>query len=302
MSKGLILNIQGVDINVTSKDEEDYICLSDMVAKNGGNSRIQNWIRNKGTLEFLGVWEQMNNPNFNTEEYNKIMMEAGLDRFIISPAQWIKKTNAIGITSKAGKYGGTYAHKDIAFEFGSHLSPVFKLLLIKEFQRLKDEEAKRLNNEWDYRRFLSKANYTIHTDAIKAHLIPISTIPKAKQGIVYANEAEVLNYALFNMSSKDWKEQNPTLALNGKNMRDYADAHQLIVLSNLEGINAELIKQKVDVKERVKYLRNIAIDQLNSLRNSRYTLEMIKSPYLKANEKSTTSQSKELPNSPNDKE
>lgn len=280
MSKNRIINIQGVDISVSNKNDDDYISLTDMVTNNGGADRIKNWIRNKSTIEFLGVWEQMYNSDFNSAAFDQIMMESGVDRFIISPTQWISKTNAIGITSKAGRFGGTYAHKDIAFELGSHLSPVFKLLLIKEFQRLKEDEAKRLNSEWDYRRFLAKTNYAIHTDAIKIHLVPLSNIPKDKEGIIYASEAELLNMAMFNITSKEWEEQNPSLALDGKNMRDYADAHELLVLSNLESVNAVMIRAQVPPELRVKRLRATAIDHLRALRSSKYTVDKIQSPFL----------------------
>lgn len=280
MSKNRIITVKEREINIASVNEQDYICLTDMAKDQEGDDHIRNWMRKRDTVEFLGLWESLNNPNFKGVEFDTFRKEAGLNSFNLTPKKWIEATEAIGIVSKAGKGGGTYAHKDIAFEFGSWLSPAFKLLIIREFQRLKEEEASRQNLEWDFRRFLSKTNYVIHTDAIKVHLVPLANLPKDKEGIVYASEAEILNYALFNISSKEWKEQNPTLALNKKNIRDYADAHELIVLSNLESINAEMIRAHVSAPDRLKRLRITAIEQLKSLRKSVYTLDKIQSPFL----------------------
>jgi hypothetical protein len=269
MSKNRTIIVNQIQITISEKNNEDYISLTDMVKDNGGNDKIQQWIRNKDTVEFLGVWEQLNNPNFNSVEFHRIMYEAGVQRFTMSLSQWIDKTGAVGVISKAGKYGGTYAHKDIAFEFGTYLSPVFKLLLIKEFQRLKDEESKQIGGVWDIRRFISKVNYRIQTDAIKENLIPIKHLSKDKEGLVYAEEAELLNFALFGITSKEWKNQNPSLVLQNRNMRDYADTHQLIVMANLESLNAEMIKRSVEAKNRLETLREVAVSQLKSLRASK---------------------------------
>ena len=269
MSKNRTIIVNQIQITISEKNNEDYISLTDMVKDNGGNDKIQQWIRNKDTVKFLGVWEQLNNPNFNSVEFHRIMYEAGVQRFTMSLSQWIDKTGAVGVISKAGKYGGTYAHKDIAFEFGTYLSPVFKLLLIKEFQRLKDEESKQIGGVWDIRRFISKVNYRIQTDAIKENLIPIKHLSKDKEGLVYAEEAELLNFALFGITSKEWKNQNPSLVLQNRNMRDYADTHQLIVMANLESLNAEMIKRSVEAKNRLETLREVAVSQLKSLRASK---------------------------------
>jgi len=266
MSKNKVLNVQGTDIVMISDKNEDYICLTDMV-KNYENSHviIGNWLRRKDTLEYLGIWERLNNPNFNLIEFDEVKKGAGLNRFTLSPKQWIEKTNAIGITSKSGKYGGTFAQKDIAFHFAMWLSPEFQLLIIKEFQLLKERETSGLQQHWDLRRFISKANYHIQTDAIKLNLIPLRNLPKEKEGLVYAEEADVLNVALFGVTSKEWRTNNPQLALHDNNLRDYANTHQLIVMANLQSLNAELIKSKVPQTERVKILRSAAISQLQSL-------------------------------------
>ncbi len=275
------IKVNGQEINIISKNDDDYICLTDMVSGNEeGSKLIEKWLTNKNTIEYLGVWEQLNNPDFNSPEFGGIRNEAGTNRFFMSVKQWITKTNAIGIVARTGRYGGTYAHKDIAFQFGMYISPMFNLLLVKEFQRLKEEEQNRLSGEWDFRRLLAKANYKIHTDAIKETLIPISNLPEKMKGIIYADEAEILNFALFGITAKAWKENNPELALKGLNIRDCADAHELIVLSNLESANASMIKKGVDRKRRLEVLRDKAESELKSLRSSNYTLDKIKSPYL----------------------
>ena len=197
-----------------------------MAFSNGGNDKIQQWIRNKDTVEFLGTWEQLYNPNFNSVEFHRIMYEAGVARFTLSISQWITKTNAIGLKSKAGRYGSTLAHKDLAFEFGTYLSPIFKLALIKEFQRLKEEEAKALGGHWDFRRFAAKVNLKIQTDAVKQILIPITNLPVEKQGILYAEASDIIYIAMFGYTSKDWREKNPELAKKGYNIRDLANTHQ----------------------------------------------------------------------------
>ena len=217
-------------------------------------------LRNRNTVEFLGAWEQLNNPNFNYGEFATIKSKAGLNSYKISVKEWVEKTNAIGLRAVAGRYGGTYAHKDIAFEFGMWISPIFKLYLIKEFQRLKNEENERLRLDWDFKRSLTKINYKIHTDAIKKHIIPTITDQEAK--FTYANEADVLNKALFGMTAKEWRDKNPK---KEGNIRDYANVYELVSLANLETHNAEFIKQGLPQGERLKKLNAIAISQIASL-------------------------------------
>ncbi len=218
-------------------------------------------MRNRETIEFLGLWEKINNDNFNSIEFDGIKMQAGINSFTLTPKGWIEKTSAIGIISKAGRYGGTYAHRDIAFEFASWISAEFKLFLIKEFQGLKEDEIQNKSLEWDLSRSLSKINYKIHTDAIKEHLVPY-VIDKPKESFVYANEADLLNVALFGVTAKEWREANKD---KEGNVRDYASVEQLIVLSNLESINAELIKQELAQNERLVRLNQTAITQIKSL-------------------------------------
>ncbi len=258
--------VQDTEINV----DEDYISLTDMVRSNTTEiGLIEKWISNKNTIEFIGAWEQLNNQNFNYPEFGVIKNEAGTNRFIMSVKQWVAKTNAIGLTAKTGRYGGTYAHKDIAFEFGTWLSPVFKLYLIKEFQRLKEDEQKRLSSGWDVRRLVSKANYKIQTDAIAENLIPNMHLPKDKEFIVYAEEADLVNYALFGMTAKQWRDKNPKLVAQGTNIRDYANVFQLIVISNLESLNGEMIHQGISKGDRFKTLQTVAASQLKSLSTSK---------------------------------
>ncbi len=257
--------VQDRKISVMKVRDEDYISLTDMVKNFGDDVMIYQWMRNRNTVEFIGVWEQLHNPKFKGLEFDTFKKQAGLNSFSLTPKKWIETTNAIGFVSKAGRYGGgTYAHKDIAFEFGTWLSPQFKLYLIKEFQRLKEEESLRLEQGWDIKRMLAKINYKIHTDAVKAHLIP-ANISKNRINIVYANEADVLNVALFGKTAKDWRDEN-----KGKdgNIRDYADVTQLVVLANLEGINAELIRQGLSQPDRLLQLNQIAISQMQSLLGS----------------------------------
>lgn len=264
------INVKGLDIKVISKNNNDYICLTDMVKEMDSNHVIiSNWLRQKNTLEFLSIWERLNNPDFKLIEFDELSKDAGLNRFTMSPKKWAETTGAIGITSKSGKYGGTYAHKDIAFHFGLWISPEFNLLLIKEFQRLKDEESKGLGQVWDFRRFLTKTNYRIQTDAIKDVLIPLKNLPKDKEGVVYAEEADLLYVAMYGYTSKQWRENNPELALKGHNLRDYADTHQLIVLNNLETFNAELIRNGIQIRDRLVLLRKAAIQQLKSIGKSK---------------------------------
>jgi len=255
------LTVQGVEIHLTTKGEEDYISLTDMVSKfDGGGSLIESWLRNKDTVEFLGVWERLNNQDFNSPGFEGIRSRAGLNRFSLSVSQWVKETNGIGVYAKAGRYGGTFAHRDIAFEFGSWLSPEFKLYLITEFQRFKQAEAER-GLDWDVRRTLSKVQYRVHTDAVKEHLIPPQLTPK-EAGFVYASEADLLNKALFGMTAMEWKRQNPDAK---GNPRDHATIEQLVVLSSLESQNALLIQQHVDAAVRLQILNAQARSQLQSL-------------------------------------
>jgi hypothetical protein len=254
------IDVQGKGITIISQNDEDYISLTDMVKNiENGLSLIEKWLRNKNTIEFLGIWEEMYNPVFNSPEFEGIKNQAGLNRFALSVKQWVEKTNSKGIIAKAGRYGGTYAYKDIAFEFASWISPKFKLYLIKEFQRLKDEERKQLG--WDIRRNLAKINYRIHTDAIKENLIPVE-LSKLQVNLVYATEADVLNMALFGMTAKDWRDKNPE---NKGNIRDYADISQLVCLSNLENLNAHFINEGIAQNERLVRLNKIAIHQMKLL-------------------------------------
>jgi hypothetical protein len=260
--KNRTITVKTSSITVVSRHEQDYISLTDMVRSfEGGSALIEQWLKNKDTVLFLGVWEQLNNASFNSPEFDGIKNEAGRNSFYLSAKKWIEATGAIGLLAKAGRYGGTFAHKDIAFEFGSWLSPEFKLYLIKEFQRLKEEEAKSTSLAWSFQRTLTKVNYKIHTDAIKAHLIP-ARLTRAQTATVYANEADLLNVALFGQTAGQWRLSNPTLK---GNMRDAATLEQLVVLSNLESINSVLIHQGLDASMRLLQLNGIAITQMRSL-------------------------------------
>jgi len=255
--------VQDTLITVLNFEEQDYISLTDMASAKEGDSRaadvIKNWIRSRYTIEFLGTWEVIHNPNFKVVEFDHFRKSAGLPSFVLSASEWIERTNAIGIIVKKGRYGGTYAHKDIAFEFGSAISVPFKLYLIEEFQRLKTEEQRQLG--WSVKRELSKINYRIHTDAIKQNLIPPEVTP-AQASIIYANEADVLNVAMFGMTAKQWRETNPDLK---GNIRDYATVNELICLSNMENLNAVFIEQGMTQRERLVKLNQIAIHQMNIL-------------------------------------
>lgn len=265
MRKKEIINVQGVPVNI----EEDYICLTDMAKADGDDARaadvIKNWLRTRSTIEFLGTWEAINNKLFNVVEFDHFRRGAGLPTFVLSVTQWIEKTGAIGIFSRQGKYGGTYAHKDIAFEFGSAISPAFKLYLIKEFQRLKEQENNIDNLEWNMKRFLSKAHYHVQTDAVKDYKIPNNKIPEDKQWLAYAEEGDILNLAMFGFTARQWREANPDLALKNKNVRDFASINELAVLATLEGINAEMIKSNQTFNYRLERLTAIAREQLKSL-------------------------------------
>jgi hypothetical protein len=260
--KNATIVVQGTEITIIRQHSFDYISLTDMIKSFGDDNIIQNWLRNRNTIEFLGIWELLNNEDFKPLEFEGVKKQAGLNRFSLSPRKWIETTNAIGLISKSGRYGGgTYAHKDIAFEFGSWLSAEFKLYLIKEFQRLKEEESSRQQQEWNLQRTLAKVNYRIHTDAIKEKLIP-PEIDRAQSSSIYASEADVLNMALFGKTAAEWRLHN-----SGKsgNIRDTASLEQLVVLSNLESLNAVLIHQQVSQQERLLQLNRIAITQMKSL-------------------------------------
>ncbi len=266
MSKNnLSILVQEIPVSISQHKDQDYICLTDMAKARTDSARaadvIKNWIRTRTTLEFLGTWEKMYNPDFKVVEFDHFKSEAGLPSFVLSPSQWVERTNAIGIFSKAGRYGGTYAHKDIAFEFGSAISPEFKLYLIKEFQRLKDDENQRLSLSWNLNRTLSKINYRIHTDAIKENLIP-AEVSASQASFTYASEADLLNVALFACTAKQWRDANPRL---DGNIRDHATIEQLLVLANIEAMNAEFIHMDLSAKERLLKLNSIAIRQMKSL-------------------------------------
>ncbi len=269
MSKIKTIDIQDAIISITKIEEEDYICLTDMAKAKEGDNRaadvIKNWIRTRTTIEFLGTWETMYNPNFRVNEFDHFKMEAGLPTFVLSPKQWAEKTGAIGIISKSGRYGGTYAHRDIAFEFGAAISPTFKLYLIKEYQRFKEIESNQYNLEWNVKRLLSKANYHIQTDAVQKHVLPERNYTKDREWLIYAEEADLLNVALFNCTAKDWRELNPVHAKKYLNIRDFASINELAVLSNIESLNAELIKKGIEKADRFIQLREMAVYQLEIL-------------------------------------
>ena len=261
------MNINGLEITVVSQgDEDDYISLTDIARKRNPEfpaDVIKNWLRNRSTIEFLGLWEIMNNKEFKLVDFDQFKQEAGSNGFVLSPQKWINSTKAIGLRSKSGRYGGTYAHKDIAFEFASWISPEFKLYIIKDYQRLKEDENNRLSLNWNMRRLLTKTNYKIHTDAIQENLIP-EDLTKQQQGYVYANEADVLNVALFGMTAKEWRKLNPDKS-KSENIRDSATLEQLIVLTNLESYNAELIKDGIPQPDRLVKLNAAAKSQMTSL-------------------------------------
>jgi len=262
MVKRQKINIKGKEILVYSEQSEDYISLTDIARYRDAERSdyiLQNWMRNRSTIEFMGLWEMFNNPDFNSIEFDGIKSLSGSNSFALTPKRWIESTNAIGIVSKAGRYGGTYAHRDIAFEFASWLSAEFKFYLIKEFQRLKEEEQKQLG--WSAKRELAKLNYHIHTDAIKQNLIPEELTP-AQTAIVYASEADVLNMALFGRTAKQWRDANPELK---GNMRDYASMNELICLANMENLNAVFIQEQMPQKDRLIKLNEIAIQQMKVL-------------------------------------
>ena len=251
--------VKDTEISVIQVNSNDYICLTDMMKAKDGEFFFSNWLRNRNTVEFLGIWEKVNNPNFNCVEFDIIKSQAGLNSYRLSAKEWMTKTNAIGIISKTGRYGGTYAHKDIAFEFAMWISPEFKVYLIQDFQRLKEEEQKQLG--WSVKRELAKINYHIHTDAIKENLVP-EEIDRYHASLIYANEADVLNVALFGVTAKEWRDANPDLK---GNIRDYANINQLICLSNMENLNAVFINKGMPQRERLIELNKIAIQQMKVL-------------------------------------
>lgn len=262
MNKGKKIIVQGKQISIIlHKGDDDFISLTDMLKAKDGDFFISDWLRNRNTVEFLGIWEKIHNPNFNYGEFATIKSQVGLNSYKISVKEWVKKTNAIGLKAAAGRYGGTYAHKDIAFEFGMWVSPEFKIYLIKEFQRLKVEENEKLRLGWNVKRTLAAVNYKIHTDSIKENLIP-PNLSQQLANIVYANEADVLNVALFGTTAKDWRGKN---SKKDGNIRDHASVEQLIVLTNLEGLNAEFIRQGIIQGERLRKLNEIAIIQMSSI-------------------------------------
>lgn len=264
MAKNQKIEVQGIDIVLYEDKKEDFISLTDIARfKNPTEPKdvVKNWMRSRATIEFLGLWEQLNNPDFKGVDFDPLLYEAGSNSFTLSPSKWIETVNAKGIVSKLGKNGGTFAHKDIAFEFASWVSASFKLYLIKEIQRLKEDENNRLHLEWNLQRTISKINYHIHTDAIKENLIP-QEITKQQTQLVYANEADLLNVALFGVTAKTWRDNNPD---QKGNIRDYATLEQLVVLSNMESINALLIQQGVLQSERLIQLNKVAITQMKSL-------------------------------------
>ena len=265
MATGKKLQVKDSVITIITENEIDYISLTDMTSTfKEGSGLIGKWITNKNTLEYLDVWERVQNPNFNYPEFGVIEQEAGTNRFIMSVGQWIRRTHAVGLFVRAGRYGGTYAHKDIAFHFAMWLSPEFQIYLVNEFQRLKDDENSRLKLEWNLQRTLTKVNYQIHTDAIKENLLP-QEITKQQASFVYANEADQLNIVLFGITAQEWRDGHPD---KSGNIRDYATLEQLVVLSNMESINALLIRQKLSQSERLVQLSQVAITQMKSLLES----------------------------------
>lgn len=257
------MNIQDTPVNVTKINGEDYICITDMAKSYGAARVVDNWLRNKNTIEFLGVWERLNNHEFNYLEFEAIKNRAGLNRFTVSVKEWVSATGSKGILAKTGRYGGTYAHRDIAFEFGAWLSPEFKLLIITEFQRLKAQEQHIV--EWDSHRYLSRINYRLHTDSIKNDLLPALHLSGSKKAHVYTDGADMLNVLVFGQNAAEWRKQNPGLSKNGNNQRDYASIQQLVLLANLENLNAHFISEKKEQSERIQLLVGAAQRQYESL-------------------------------------
>ncbi len=264
MKAGRKLQVKGVAITIVRSHESDYLSLTDMLKAKDGDFFISDWLRNRNTVEFLGIWEGVHNPAFNYGEFATIKSQAGLNSYKLSVKEWVKQTNAIGLRATTGRYGGTYAHQDIAFEFGMWISAEFKVYLIKEFQRLKAEENNRLKLEWSLQRTLAKINYRIHTDAIKETLMP-PVITRQHASLVYANEADLLNVALLGKTAREWRAAHPDAE---GNVRDHASLEQLVVLTNLESLNAVLIRQGLPQPERLRKLNEIAITQMRTLLSS----------------------------------
>lgn len=266
------ITVQNTEVNVIKVQGEDYICLTDMLRAKDGDFFITDWLRNRNTLEYIGIWEKVYNPDFNYGEFAIIRNQSGLNSFKISVKEFVARTNAISVQAKAGRYGGTYAHKDIAFEFAMWISPEFKVYIVKEFQRLKTEEQSLLG--WTAKRELSKINYRIHTDAIKQNLIPLKVTP-VQASVIYANEADVLNVAMFGVTARQWREAHPD---QKGNIRDYATINELICLSNMENLNAVFIEQGIAQSERLVKLNQIAIHQMSVLESDSNDRKLLKIP------------------------
>jgi len=265
MKKAKTIKVQDKIIAIIEHGDDDYICITDMLQAKEGDFFITDWLRNRNTLEFISVWEKLHNPDFNYGEFATIRNQSGLNSFKVSVKELVEKTNVIGLFAKAGRYGGTYAHKDIAFEFGTWISPTFKLYLIHEYQRLKEIEYNQYNLEWNFKRVLSKMNYHIQTDAVKNHIIPQFNYSKETEWIAYAEEADLLNVALFDCTAKQWRDANPEHADKGMNIRDFASINELAVLSNIESLNADMINNKIVKQERFQKLKQISDYQLHIL-------------------------------------
>ena len=262
--KKIVVNNLPVSISI-EPGREDYISLTDITKDHEGEDHIRNWMRNKNTIEFIGTWELLNNPTFKGVEFDTFLKEAGFNRFNMTPRKWIDATGAIGIISRSGRNGGTYAHKDIALEFCSWFSPTFKLYLIREYQRLKEEEGNPLHLEWQVKRLLSKSNYRLHTEAIKDYILPCSSVSKDAQWVIYAEEADLLNVAVWGCTAREWRDCNPDYVSHGMNLRDVASINELVVLSNLEAFNSEFVKLAVPKQQRFERLSEIAKRQLTQL-------------------------------------
>ncbi len=264
-AKQIKLQVQNIDIGIKEIGGQDYICLTDISKGKEGEDHIRNWMRNRNTIEYLGLWEYFNNPHFKGVEFDTFKRDAGLNSFTMTPKKWIEATGAIGIVSFAGRYGGTYAHKDIAFNFAMWINPSFQLYIVKEYQRLKEAESNQYNLEWSVRRMLAKTNYQLHTEAVRDYVIPKAGYAAAKEWLLYAEEADMLNIALFGCTAKDWRLANPQRALAGENIRDIASINELIILANLEQANSILIKGGLSKKDRLKALIDMAREQKQRL-------------------------------------
>ena len=273
MNKYSKLLVQDTEISIATIGNEDYICLTDMVKAQEGEFFISDWIRNANTLDYLAGWEQIYNPDFNYGEFAIIRSGAGSNNFKVSIKELKEKTNIISIRATTGRYGGTYAHKDIAFHFGMWISPIFQLYIVKEYQRLKQVESNQYNLEWDVRRLMTKVNYVLHTDAVQKYIIPKSTLADDKKWVEYANEADLLNMVIYGYTAKEWKESNPQDALIGKNMRDFSSITELLIMSNIESLNSELIKLGTPKKKRFDFLKKMASEQKEQFSK----IDMIKS-------------------------